>query len=147
MYKQKGFTIIELIVVIAIIAVLAAIVLVNVTQYISKGKAAAIEGNMATLLTNSATYLDQNPTSHGLDFINANSGCDSDADGNSPIKTAITNAGGTLTCVGDPNSQNWCGAVATMPTGGTYASYCVDSTGYKGLLGGSKCTDTTYTCQ
>ena len=34
MKNKKGFTIIELIIVIAIIAVLAAIVLVNVTQYI-----------------------------------------------------------------------------------------------------------------
>ena len=33
MKNKKGFTIIELIIVIAIIAVLAAIVLVNVTQY------------------------------------------------------------------------------------------------------------------
>ena len=38
MNKQKGFTIIELIVVIAIIAVLAAIVMVNVTKYIAQGK-------------------------------------------------------------------------------------------------------------
>ncbi len=36
--KQLGFTIIELIVVIAIIAVLAGIVLVNVTQYANKSK-------------------------------------------------------------------------------------------------------------
>jgi prepilin-type N-terminal cleavage/methylation domain-containing protein len=35
---KKGFTIIELIVVISIIAVLATIVLANVTQYISKAK-------------------------------------------------------------------------------------------------------------
>jgi prepilin-type N-terminal cleavage/methylation domain-containing protein len=58
MNKQKGFTIIELIVVIAIIAVLAAIVLVNVTSYINKSRVAAIQGNMATLLTNGAAYVD-----------------------------------------------------------------------------------------
>src|SRR5437667_14039 len=58
--KQKGFTIIELLVVVAIIAVLAAIVLVNVTQYINKGKDAAIKGNMATILTNMAVYYDAN---------------------------------------------------------------------------------------
>ena len=48
MQKSKGFTIIELLVVIAIIAVLAAIVLVNVTQYINKGKDAAIKGNLTS---------------------------------------------------------------------------------------------------
>ena len=48
MNKSKGFTIIELIVVIAIIAVLATIVLVNVTQYINRGKDAAIKGNLSS---------------------------------------------------------------------------------------------------
>ena len=46
---SKGFTIIELIVVIAIIAVLAGIVLVNVTSYINKGKDAAVIANMRTI--------------------------------------------------------------------------------------------------
>jgi prepilin-type N-terminal cleavage/methylation domain-containing protein len=53
-----GFTIIELIVVIAIIAVLASIVLVNVTSYINKGKDAAAEGNLASLITNGAVWYD-----------------------------------------------------------------------------------------
>ena len=39
--KSKGFTIIELLVVVAIIAVLTGIVLVNVTSYITKGRDAA----------------------------------------------------------------------------------------------------------
>src|SRR5438132_2045060 len=56
--QSKGFTIIELLVVIAIIAVLAAIVLVNVTQYIAKGKDAAAQGNLATMLTNGAVFYD-----------------------------------------------------------------------------------------
>jgi len=60
MNKLKGFTIIELIVVIAIIAVLATIVLVNVTGYINKGKDAAIEGNIASVMTNAAVYFDNN---------------------------------------------------------------------------------------
>jgi prepilin-type N-terminal cleavage/methylation domain-containing protein len=58
MNKQKGFTIIELIVVIAIIAVLAAIVLVNVTQYINKGKDAGIKGDLASVMTNAAITID-----------------------------------------------------------------------------------------
>ena len=49
--NKKGFTIIELIVVIAIIAVLAGIVLVNVTQYINKGKDAAIQTSLGGLTT------------------------------------------------------------------------------------------------
>src|SRR5579864_3781880 len=56
--QSKGFTIIELLVVVSIIAVLAAIVLVNVTGYINSGKNAAIKGNLATILTNGAVYYD-----------------------------------------------------------------------------------------
>lgn len=145
MKMQKGFTIIELIVVIAIIAVLAAIVLVNVTQYINKSKNAAIEGNLSTLLTNSAVYFDSNPTLHGSDFSAlASTGCGSGG----AIATAVTNAGGSVGCVGDPASQAWCGTSVTLAVGGTAAStFCVDSTGYKGVKGASKCTGTTYTCQ
>ncbi len=47
--RAEGFTIIELIVVIAIIAVLAGIVLVNVTQYINKAKITAIKSDMLEL--------------------------------------------------------------------------------------------------
>ena len=143
MTKSKGFTIIELIVVIAIIAVLASIVLVNVTSYISKGKGAAIEGNMATLLTNGAVYFDGHPTSFGSNYIGDTSGCSASG----PIVAAVTNSGATLACVGDGSSQAWCGKVATMPTGASYASFCVDSTGYKGLLTSGKCTGSTYACQ
>ncbi|MEI7424691.1 MAG: prepilin-type N-terminal cleavage/methylation domain-containing protein [Candidatus Staskawiczbacteria bacterium] len=46
---NQGFTIIELIVVIAIIAILAAIVMVNVTQYINKSKIASAQSNMDQL--------------------------------------------------------------------------------------------------
>ena len=69
MQKQKGFTIIELIVVIAIIAVLAAIVLVNVTSYINKGKDAAIQGDMASMLTNAADYMNTH-NYYGVDTTN-----------------------------------------------------------------------------
>src|SRR3989344_7338737 len=55
-----GFTIIELLVVVAIIAVLTGIVLVNVTSYINKGKDAAVQGNLSTVLTNAAVFYDTN---------------------------------------------------------------------------------------
>ncbi len=140
MNKQKGFTIIELIVVIAIIAVLAGIVLVNVTQYINKGKAAAIQGNLSTLLTNAAVYYDTPDNTYtGLAFCATATS----------IVTAVNGAGGTLTCYGaastDTNPQAWCGVVPTMPSGGTYSSYCVDNTGYKGA--NVACSATHFTCQ
>lgn len=149
--KSKGFTIIELIVVIAIIAVLAAIVLVNVTSYINQGKGAGIQGNMATLVTNAAVYFDDNSANTGNNFTTSSNGCGV-ADGSaatSAIGAAVTKAGATLVCMGSTASgnQSWCARVLTMPTGSKYASYCVDSTGYKGVLISGKCTTGVFTCK
>ena len=129
-----GFTIIELLVVIAIIAVLAAIVLVNVTQYIAKGKDAAIKGNMATILTNMAVYNDkQNPSTYAGFTIDCTP---ASLDGDSTFKgpaTAIKNAGGTTSCL--PSTAG-AACVRTTLNGGA-PDYCVDSTGYKGAPTGA----------
>ncbi len=63
---SKGFTIIELIVVIAIIAVLAGIVLVNVTQYINKGKNAAMLADLKQVQTLATDYYNNNGGFSGL---------------------------------------------------------------------------------
>ena len=49
---QRGFTLIELVVVVSVISVLAAIVLVNVGGYINKSRDASIKASMHTLITN-----------------------------------------------------------------------------------------------
>lgn len=118
MKNQKGFTIIELIVVIAIIAVLAAIVLVNVTSYIAKSRDAAIKGNLATIMTNAAVYFDeQNPTTYV--------GFTADSTYTQPA-AAIDDAGNPVTA--NETSTAFC-AQTTLNDGTTW---CVDSTGYKG---------------
>ena len=58
--KNKGFTIIELIVVIAIIAVLAGIVLVNVTQYIQKANVSAIMADLNQISVEATDYYSKN---------------------------------------------------------------------------------------
>jgi len=150
MQKQKGFTIIELIVVIAIIAVLASIVLVNVTQYISKGKDSAAQGNLTSMLTNSAIYYDDNSN-----YTNYISGL-SAAGGQVVFTVAGTGTGGcSAATAGDPgfistceglvasnmdydvtSSVNTAGTVGTdwcacVPLKATAFIYCVDSTGNK----------------
>jgi prepilin-type N-terminal cleavage/methylation domain-containing protein len=114
-----GFTIIELIVVIAIIAVLAAIVLVNISSYINKGKDAAARGNLATLLTNGAVYFDYAGNYTGFSgnalFTNVNA--------------ALNTAGYTLTYnKNDTAPYSFC---ASVPLKAVSANYCVDSTGAK----------------
>ncbi len=128
MNKQKGFTIIELLVVVAIIAVLAAIVLVNVTGYINQGKSAAVKGNMSTMLTNGAVYYDAkgNYTAFGASAGYTN-----------PAAAAAVANGGTALTYGLNTTTNatWCSCssmkVTTLePTGSTF---CVDTSGAKSI--------------
>ena len=122
MQKSKGFTIIELLVVVAIIAVLTGIVLVNVTAYINKGKNAAMKGNLASALTNAAVFYDNNTTYVGFA---ASSGWTTAA-------TAINNAGGTNTTTNE-NATNWCACTNLVTTTNDPAgsAFCVDSAGTK----------------
>jgi len=120
---SKGFTIIELLVVVAIIAVLAAIVLVNVTQYINQGKNAAVKGNLASVLTNGAVFYDANGSYSGF--------CASSYFTNP--SAAITSAGGTAICTAKSDNTAWCGCSTLKVTTAEPANstFCVDSTGYK----------------
>lgn len=138
MKKQKGFTIIELIVVIAIIAVLAAIVLVNVTQYIAKSRNSAIKGNLASLLTNSATYYDTNSAAYTGFDTDASVGCDG------PIDAAITGAGGSLSCIATATAFCACSTLNTTTPEPANSYFCVDSTGAKRAYTGLS-TDTCAT--
>ncbi len=124
MKTSKGFTIIELLVVIAIIAVLAAVVLVNVTQYIAKGKDASIKANMANMVTIAASWYD-NPAHTGY------LGLDGDATYAAGI-TGIDSANGTGTVLDEivaVTGSAWC--LESDLNDGT--DWCVDSTGYKGV--------------
>lgn len=126
MQKSKGFTIIELLVVVAIIAVLTGIVLVNVTSYINKGKNASIKGNLSAILTNSAVNYD---SSGNYDTFCTN------AYVTSP-EAAVIGAGGTFLCTCDTancgaTATKFCAAAMEVPTGATGTVFCVDYTGTK----------------
>jgi prepilin-type N-terminal cleavage/methylation domain-containing protein len=123
--NKKGFTIIELLVVIAIIAILAAIVLINVTQYIKKGKDARIESDMA----NGRTACAADGASKSGDF----SGCETaaaimvaDANTLTPNKTGAACAGNTsaFCCSAPLNNDKY---------------YCADSQGKATTEAGSGC--------
>lgn len=142
MNKSKGFTIIELIVVIAIIAVLAAIVLVNVTQYINRGKNAAIEGNMAGILTDGADYFNTN----GNYGTNATGVCQNTTVA-SALAAANTASGSTSTCTVSPSGgpgTAFCACSPMLVATGVVANstFCVDSTGTKKVaVDSSGCSD------
>ncbi len=152
MNKQKGFTIIELIVVIAIIAVLAAIVLVNVTQYITKGRDSAIKGNLSTLSTDAAVVYD---ATSSYNSAAANSACASAAA--NLIYNTINGYGINMATAGYYSCQNsatgFC-ACAVMASNVNNA-FCADSAGRKLTLTNATgpyncaatCNATNYACQ
>src|SRR3989344_2691579 len=139
MNKSKGFTIIELLVVVAIIAVLAAIVLVNVTQYINQGKNAAIKGNMTTMLTNAAVHYDTHghygapaPAVAASIFINQ-PGYDAPQDAadaaNGGVANDVAFGCNAASCTA-PATQiaQWCSCSALYQAGSVLANttFCVD---------------------
>ena len=132
---QKGFTIIELVVVIAIIAILAAIVLVNVAGYINKGKDASIKADMHTLITNAIG----NTNGAWAGYV-----CTGD-----PAWVAITaiqstgaNAKCNINSTATIPNTSFCACVKELaPTVATY--FCVDSAG-KAEETATDCTGATY---
>jgi len=137
MKKQKGFTIIEMLIVIAIIGVLAAIVLINVTGYINKGKDAAVRGNIGTLFTNAITFYNAEGNFNGViqsdDYENAFEGID-DLE-----YTLIESCNNTDDCTSDDDTE-WCASVGLKAVSDT-TNYCVDSTGKKKESETAVCTD------
>ena len=102
-------------------AILSAIVLVNVTSYIGKGKDAAVEANMDTLLLNSAVYY--NDPNNNSDF----SGFCTD-----PTYTSVAAAVGNDNSVlyancGTSPSSTFVACANLVYASGNY--WCVDSTG------------------
>jgi len=125
MNKTKGFTIIELIVVVAIIAVLASIVAINVTTYLKKGKDAAIKENLSTLQTAGVAYLEGTP---------AGTAACSDV----TVLAAMTQLG-AITTVANTDCASAAGVFAAcaqmIVTTGDY--WCADSTGNKKQVTGT----------
>jgi len=141
MNKQKGFTIVELIVIIAIIAVLAGIIVSSVTAYIRSSKVSAIKANLSTLVSKATVYFENSFGDHGYSFVSdSTSGCGGSGEViSSPVTQAINKADGGTMCFGSGTSgeQDWC-AKAKMPGNEDFGSsdvFCVDSTGAKTSLG------------
>jgi prepilin-type N-terminal cleavage/methylation domain-containing protein len=131
---KNGFTIIELVVVIAIIAVLAGIVLTNVTQYAKKGKDAAIKGQMSQIRTAATDFSYTAGTYSGMCPGTGVTACDK-------TESNIANLGGLF------NKSNF---GSTFYCISFYLSdhtnkWCVDNTGYAGSS--DDCDSSPYSCQ
>ncbi len=62
---QKGFTLIEVMIVVAIIGIIASIALPSYTDYVEKGRAAEATTNLATLRIQMEQYFQDNRTYEG----------------------------------------------------------------------------------
>ena len=134
---SKGFTIIELLIVVAIIAILTGIVLYNVTAWINQSKDASIQANLNSIQTNSAKFLDANQTYDGFcsdsSYITAHD--------------AIANISATTqTC--NTTVSAFCACSTLKVTAGNV--FCVDSTGIKKTVSSTDCAtecDASAACQ
>lgn len=131
--KSKGFTLVEILVVIAIIAILAAIVLYSATQYINKGRDATIKGSLVVLVTAGELWYDRNESKY-TGF------CDS---------IDVTKAFDET-----PTNDEYCNDTSTawvacsklfVPTDPDEA-YCVDSKGNQKEIDNSFCTASITKC-
>ena len=125
--NSKGFTIIELIVVIAIISVLATIIVIKVTAYINKSKDASIKGNMASMITSGVVFFNTSGNYTGLCTDTTNNFL-------AAFNSAISKqkSGGVSHCLA--TATEWAASVQiNNPVGGGSSNgfWCVDSTGTK----------------
>jgi type IV pilus assembly protein PilE len=67
--KQKGFTLIELMIVVAIIGILAAIVMPNYTQYIARARATEATSALADMRIRMEQFFQDNRTYAGNDAV------------------------------------------------------------------------------
>jgi len=136
--KNKGFTLIELIVVIAIIAVLSGVILFSITQYINRGKDSNISGNLAILIPAGEVFYGGNGNSYNdgsADFC--------EPEDNSVLKNIIAQMpkNPSEDCLDgiccNSTGQAWvaCAREFTDPD----KAFCVDSRGMKKEIDNGQC--------
>lgn len=120
MRKLAGFTIIELVVVVAIIGILASIIMINITGYFNRSKDVRMKSNMHTLQVNGiARGITSSGVSYSKEII-----CGTYTQAWLAAKEVDPNG---ARCNVSIDRKAWCAYVKELSKSNTY--YCVDSTG------------------
>jgi prepilin-type N-terminal cleavage/methylation domain-containing protein len=151
-FSEEGFTLIELIVSVAIVAILSLIVLFSVVQYVNSGKDSNVQGNLAVLVPAGEAYYNGNEATNGTGY---NGFCASSAVTNivlqlsvpSPINDCPTpNATPGLCCAVNGSNNQWAACAQDFTDVSPLMAYCVDSTGVRRKILNSECTNTMTQC-
>jgi prepilin-type N-terminal cleavage/methylation domain-containing protein len=133
-YKSgAGFTLVELIVVIAIITVLYGIILFSVTRYVNKGKDSSIAGNLAVLVPAGEVYYNTENATNGDGYHGfCSSSVATNAFSQMPANTIYH-------CTEDPanNHQAWAACAGEFTN--QNMAFCVDSRGVKEEMKTTSC--------
>ena len=150
MKLSTGFTIIELVVVIAILAVLAAIILANVMYYQTASKNAAIRANLVQLIPAGVAWFESGRLGTGNYVGTYQNFCNINPSYGNPAWISVRSAIYAIklinpVCMCDIGlsctsiASKWCACSAEA---GTTDTFCIDSSGYKGesiLSCGARC--------
>lgn len=121
--KNKGFTLMELIVVAAIIALLVTVITVNTVDTRNKAKNQVIQKGLNTLREEGEIWI--NGHSDYLDFC-VDDECGSGSDAWKKIcSSARAQSGQAVNCTLGASNNSWC---ASTRLAGSSDYYCVDST-------------------
>ena len=147
MHNKKGFTVIEIIIVIAIIAILSAIILSNVASYVKKSRDAAIKSTMNQIRAEANKFYLADPNSQTFFAF-----CEQGSPCYNMTQEILENNGqqsipsGGLSYFGSVN--HFCMvSYLNEKVDGTNLFWCVDDSGFAGIVADFNYCGNNGTCE